>query len=109
MATAHRARELLLLLRAGATVRQVLGAVAAESGLVLAIGTALGLLVPAVALLAVRSALSEQLGVPVALVVPGWTIGLVVTGCVVLALAASVLPARLILRAGPGGAGPRVE
>ncbi|AVT31811.1 ABC transporter permease [Plantactinospora sp. BC1] len=109
MATAHRARELLLLLRAGATVRQVLGTVAAESGLVLAIGTALGLLVPAVALLAIRSALSEQLGVPVGLVVPGWTIGSVVAGCVVLALAASVLPARLILRAGPGGAGPRVE
>ncbi|GAA3771310.1 ABC transporter permease [Plantactinospora mayteni] len=110
MATAHRARELLVLLRSGATVRQVLGTVAAETGLVLAIGTALGLLVPTVALLAIRSALSEQFAVPVELVVPGSTIGLVVAGCAVLALVASVLPARLILRTGPGGgAGHRVE
>ncbi|MEN3615536.1 FtsX-like permease family protein [Plantactinospora sp. ZYX-F-223] len=109
MATAHRARELLVLLRSGATVRQVLATVAAESGLVLSIGTALGLLVSMVALLAIRSALSEQVGVPVELVVPGSTIGLLVAGCVVLAVAASVLPARLILRAGPGGGGYRVE
>ncbi|GIG92351.1 ABC transporter permease [Plantactinospora endophytica] len=109
MATAHRARELLVLLRSGATVRQVLATVAAESALVVAIGTALGLLVPLVALLAIRSALSEQFGVPVDVVVPGPTIGLVVTGCLVLALAASVLPARLVLRAGPGGGGHRVE
>ncbi|MEQ4302075.1 ABC transporter permease [Plantactinospora sp. B6F1] len=109
MATAHRAGELLVLLRSGATRRQVLGTVAAETGLVLTIGTALGLLVPLVALLAIRSALSEQFGVPVELVIPGSTIGPVLAGCVVLALAASVLPARLLLRAGPGGAGPRVE
>ncbi|MFY1693323.1 ABC transporter permease [Plantactinospora sp. WMMB782] len=110
MATAHRARELLVLLRSGATVRQVLGTVAAESALVVAIGTALGLLVSTVALLAIRSALGEQFGVPVELVVPAPTIALVVSGCLSLALAASVLPARLILRAGPGaGAGYRVE
>ncbi|MDG4788129.1 ABC transporter permease [Micromonospora sp. WMMD1102] len=110
MATVHRARELLVLLRSGATVRQVLGTVAAESALVVAIGTALGLLVSTVALLAIQSALGEQFGVPVELVVPAPTIGLVVSGCLLLALAASVLPARLILRAGPGaGAGYRVE
>jgi putative ABC transport system permease protein len=100
MATAHRTRDLLLLLRSGATIRQVLGTVAAESTLVVVIGTALGLLVPAVALLAIRSALSELVGVPVALVIPWSTIGVVVTGCLGLALAASVLPARLALRAG---------
>lgn len=103
MATAHRTRELLLLLRSGATVRQVLASVAAESALVVLIGTTVGLVVPAVALLAIRSALSEQVGVPVELVIPWATTGVVVGGCLVLALAASVAPARLALRAGPGG------
>ncbi|MFC6023366.1 ABC transporter permease [Plantactinospora solaniradicis] len=103
MATAHRTRELLLLLRSGATVRQVLASVAAESALVVVIGTTVGLVVPAVALLAIRSALSEQVGVPVDLVIPWPTMGVVVGGCLVLALVASVLPARMALRAGPGG------
>jgi putative ABC transport system permease protein len=103
MATAHRTRELLLLLRSGATVRQVLASVAAESTLVVLIGTTVGLVVPTIALLAIRSALSEQVGVPVDLVIPWPTMGVVVGGCLVLALAASVAPARLALRAGPGG------
>ncbi|MBE1489080.1 ABC transporter permease [Plantactinospora soyae] len=103
MATAHRTRDLLLLLRSGATVRQVLTSVAAESALVVLIGTTLGLVVPTVALLAIRSALSEQVGVPVDLVIPWPTIAAVVGGCLALALVASVLPARMALRAGPGG------
>ena len=103
MATGHRTRDFFVLLRAGATIRQVLGTVAAESVLVVGIGTVLGLLVPAVALPALRSALAEQAGAPVALVVPWSTIAAVLAVCLALALAASVLPARLALRVGPGG------
>ncbi|MCQ4213904.1 FtsX-like permease family protein [Streptomyces longispororuber] len=85
--------------RAGASPRQILGAVAAETAVVVALGTLLGCCAALPSLLGIRAGLSCTLGVPVALVVPWQPVVGAVAGCLALALAASVLPAR---RALPG-------
>ncbi|KUL22474.1 ABC transporter permease [Actinoplanes awajinensis subsp. mycoplanecinus] len=100
MAAQGRASDLRTVRLAGATRRQVSGYVAAESTLVVLIGTLLGGLVALGALLAIRAGLSEQVGAAVPLVVPWPVIGLVVGLCLLLALAASALPTRRMLRAG---------
>ncbi|GAA4603670.1 putative ABC transport system permease protein [Actinoplanes octamycinicus] len=94
MAAAGRAPDLRVIRLAGATRRQVTGYLAAESALVVAIGTMLGGLVAAGALLAVRAGLSEQTGAPVPLVLSWPVIAGVVGLCLLLGLLASVLPAR---------------
>jgi putative ABC transport system permease protein len=100
MATADRVRDFAVLRLSGATSRQVLTMVAAESVLVVGIGTLLGLAVALVALFGIKTGLSQQLGTTVSMTVP-WPVVLSVVGlCLVLALVASVLPARLALRAG---------
>ncbi|MFI6876935.1 FtsX-like permease family protein [Streptomyces sp. NPDC050400] len=99
MATADRRPDLRVLRLAGASPRQILGAVAAETAVVVALGTLLGCCAALPSLLGIRAGLSGTLGVPVALVVPWQPVVGAVAGCLALALAASVLPAR---RALPG-------
>ena len=69
MATSGRARDLAALALAGATRRQVLGAVGAEALLVVTVGAILGLLVAALNLLGMWSAL-RILSVPTSLELP---------------------------------------
>ncbi|GIH20567.1 FtsX-like permease family protein [Rugosimonospora africana] len=100
MATADRARDFTVLRLSGATTRQVLRIVAAESALAVGIGTVVGLTVAITALMAIRSGLSANLGTTVNLNLPWPTIVLSIGLCLFLALLSSVLPARLALRAG---------
>lgn len=105
-ATSDRVRDFRVLRLSGASRRQVQLAVAGETCCVVAIGAALGLAAAAPALLGMSRGLRENLGVPVEPVVAwSWVVGAVV-GCLLLGLAASVLPARRALRreAAPGPA-----
>ncbi|WP_243744930.1 ABC transporter permease [Streptomyces hainanensis] len=105
-ATSDRARDFRVLRLSGASRRQVLMAVAGETCCVVAIGAVLGLAAAAPALLGMGHGLGENLGVPVEPVVAWpWVVGSV-GGCLLVGLAASVLPARRVLRrAGVPGAG----
>lgn len=106
MSTADRLPDLRLLRLVGATPRQVLWTVAAETAFVVALGSVLGALTALPSLLGLRAGLSGTLGVPVRLVVPVTPVAAAVAGCLVLALAASVLPARAALaKAARVGAG----
>ncbi|GIF18406.1 putative ABC transport system permease protein [Actinoplanes tereljensis] len=98
MATARRAPDYRLLRLAGATPRQVLLAVAGESALVVVIGAVLGGAAALVALWGATAGLRSQTGTTLPLQVPWPTAAVAVTACLVLALAASVLPARADLR-----------
>ncbi|GAA3412188.1 ABC transporter permease [Streptosporangium vulgare] len=94
MATASRTRDLTALRLAGATNRQVLGVMAAESALVVAIGTALGTMVALPALLRMRAGLATSIGAPVPLVVPWPVILALVVACLLLAAVTSMLTVR---------------
>ncbi|WP_406079146.1 FtsX-like permease family protein [Micromonospora sp. NBC_00858] len=98
MAAAGRAADLRLVQLAGATRRQVVRLVAAESALVVLIGAVLGGSVAFAGLLSIRAGLAEQIGTPIDLVVPWPVIGGVVGLCLLLALAASVAPTWRLLR-----------
>jgi putative ABC transport system permease protein len=98
MAAEGRMPDLRVVRLAGATRRQVVGYVAAESVLVVAIGALLGGVVAFGALLSIRAGLSEEVGAPVDLVVPWAVVGGVIGLCLVLALLATVLPTRRALR-----------
>ncbi|WP_327351973.1 FtsX-like permease family protein [Streptomyces sp. NBC_01304] len=100
MATAGRAGDFQVLRRSGALPRQVLRTVAGETAFVVGLGTLLGGLVALPSLLGIRAGLSGTLGIPVELVVPWAPVLGAVGGCLVLALAASVLPARRAMRRG---------
>ncbi|MFG2076151.1 FtsX-like permease family protein [Nonomuraea maritima] len=91
---AGRARDLAVLRLAGATRRQVLGTVAAESALAVLLGTGLGLVVALPALLGMRGAFATAMNADVPLVVPWPLIAGVVAACLVLAAGATVLAAR---------------
>ncbi|GAB3852277.1 FtsX-like permease family protein [Micromonospora andamanensis] len=93
LATVTRSRDLRLLRLAGATRRQVLFTVAAESALVVAIGALLGGVAALLALLGSVGALAEQAGADVDLVVPWPAVAAVVALCLTLALLASIIPA----------------
>lgn len=95
MATSGRRRDFAVLRVAGATTGQVLRVVAAETGLVVGLGTALGVAVALPALLGVRSALAESIGGPVALRLPWPELLAVVGASTALALAASLVSAAL--------------
>ncbi|MFI7487957.1 FtsX-like permease family protein [Micromonospora echinaurantiaca] len=99
-AAAGRAADLRLIRLAGATRRQVLRLVAAESALVVALGALLGGAVAFAGLVSIRAGLAEQAGAPVDLVVPWPVVGGVVGLCLLLALAASVVSAWRLLRRG---------
>ncbi|HYN93361.1 MAG TPA: FtsX-like permease family protein, partial [Pilimelia sp.] len=94
IAGVQRRGDFRVLRLAGATGRQVAWVAAAEAAIVVAVGAVLGGAVAFVALVSVRTGLSEQVGAPVDLVIPWPTIGGVVAACLVLAVAASVLPTR---------------
>ncbi|WP_412538929.1 ABC transporter permease [Longispora sp. K20-0274] len=98
MATAGRRRDFAVLRLSGGTVGQVLRVVATEALMVVGIGAALGLGVAVAALVGVRTGLAQALGAPVALLIPWGSVGAIVGACLLLALAASVLPAGLALR-----------
>ncbi|MFJ6619384.1 FtsX-like permease family protein [Kitasatospora sp. NPDC091335] len=98
MATAQRAPDFAVLRLSGATRRQVLRMVAAESTLVVGIGAALGLLIAVVTLAGIRSGLSARLGTRVDLALPWSTMALTTGVCLLLALLAGVLPAWSALR-----------
>ncbi|MEU4676230.1 ABC transporter permease [Micromonospora sp. NPDC023737] len=98
MAVAGRARDLRLIRLVGATRRQVVRLVAAESALVVLVGAVLGGAVALVGLLSLRAGLAEQVGAPVDLVVPWSVVGGVVGLCLLLALASSAIPAWRLLR-----------
>ncbi|WP_436535147.1 FtsX-like permease family protein [Actinoplanes sp. HUAS TT8] len=108
MAAEGRASDLRVIRLAGATRRQVTSYVAAESALVVAIGAVLGGLVAFGALLAVRAGLIEQTGAAVPLVVPWPVVAGVIGLCLLLALAAGVLPTRRMLAA-PALRAPQVD
>ncbi|MEU8184793.1 ABC transporter permease [Micromonospora sp. NPDC049047] len=101
LAAKGRAADLRLIRLAGATRRQVIWLVTAESALVVLIGALLGGGVAFVGLLSIRAGLAEQVGAPVDLVVP-WS---VITGavglCLLLAVLASMLPTWRLLRHRP--------
>lgn len=93
MSAVHRARDFAVLRLAGATRRQVVWAAAAESALVVAIGTLLGAAVAMAALVSIREGLREQVRVPVDLVLPWPVIGGVIGLCLLLAVLSSATPA----------------
>ncbi|MFC9680318.1 FtsX-like permease family protein [Streptomyces sp. NPDC056948] len=97
-ATAGRTRDFRVLRLSGATPRQVLLTLAAETCCVVTLGGALGLVVAVPALFGTAHGLREELGLPVELAVAWpWVAG-VITGCLLVATAATVLPARAALR-----------
>jgi putative ABC transport system permease protein len=97
-ATAGRVRDFRVLRLSGATPRQVLLALAAETCCLVTLGAALGLAAAAPALFGTVHGLREELGLPVELSLAWpWLTG-VVTGCLLLGTAATVLPAHVALR-----------
>ncbi|MEU3732053.1 ABC transporter permease [Streptomyces sp. NPDC033538] len=97
-ATTGRVRDLRVLRLTGATSRQILRALAAETCCVVALGAALGLAVAAPALLGTVHGLREEAGLPVEPQVAWpWLAG-TVAACLLLGSAATVLPARAALR-----------
>ncbi|MCF2128461.1 ABC transporter permease [Strepomyces sp. STD 3.1] len=97
MATAGRGRELAVLRLAGATRRQVLRVVGAESLLVVAVGALLGLAVAGLNLAGMWGAL-RLLSVDTTIELPWAALGGVAACCAVLAVVASVVPAGLAIR-----------
>ncbi|MBO2451833.1 FtsX-like permease family protein [Actinomadura barringtoniae] len=98
MAAAARVRDQAVLRLAGATRRQVLRVVAAEALLVVAIGVVLATQVSALCVGGVVAGLAGLTG-RFSVAVPWSPVGGVVAACAVIALAASVLPARAAMRA----------
>lgn len=100
MATNDRARDLATLRLAGATPGQVLRMIAVEAVLVTGIGV---ILASAVATATVAGVLRTvgQLSSSTQVVVPWGTVGAIALACLVTAVAASVIPAALLLRRRP--------
>ncbi|MEU6374277.1 FtsX-like permease family protein [Streptomyces sp. NPDC046909] len=96
-ATSDRKREFASLRLAGATTGQVLRLVAAESLLVVAIGAVLGLLVTALNLTTLWSALALQ-SVRSPIRLPWPELAATTTACALLAVVSAVLPAAVALR-----------
>ncbi|MEJ3744457.1 FtsX-like permease family protein [Actinomycetes bacterium KLBMP 9797] len=93
MSAVHRVRDFAVLRLAGATRRQMAWTAAAESAVVVAIGTLLGGAVAVAALVSIRAGLSAQVRAPVDLVVPWPVVGGAVGLCLLLAVLAAALPA----------------
>ncbi|MBE8473909.1 ABC transporter permease [Streptomyces justiciae] len=102
MATSDRTRELTALRLAGATRTQVLRLVALESLTVVAAGAVLGLLLTALNLTGIWTALGLQ-SVRSPIHVPWPELGATTAACAVLAVVAAVIPAGLALRGPAGG------
>jgi putative ABC transport system permease protein len=95
MSAAHRTRDTVALRLAGATRRQVAWTAAVESAVAVAIGTLLGGAVATASLISIREGLRAQAGAPVDLVVPWPVVGGVTGLCLLLAVLAAAIPARL--------------
>lgn len=107
MATSDRIRDLAVLRLTGATKAQVVGLVAAEALMVVAVGTVLGGAVAGLNLLGVKGAL-ELLSVSSSVIVPWAGLGAVAAASAVLATVSAVLPALAAMRTRPvGTAGAR--
>ncbi|MFJ4567777.1 ABC transporter permease [Streptomyces caelestis] len=100
MATSDRARDLALLRLAGATRRQVLRLTGAEALTVVAAGALLGLLVAAVNLAGMASALA-LLSAPATIQLPWQALGTTTAVCAFLAVTSALVPAALALRRRP--------
>ncbi|MEV6049436.1 FtsX-like permease family protein [Streptomyces sp. NPDC052107] len=97
MATSDRVRDLAVLRLAGATRWQVLRLVGAEALMVVAVGAVLGLIVAALNLAGMWSALGV-LSVWTTIELPWTAIGVAVGACALLAVVSSVAPASVALR-----------
>jgi putative ABC transport system permease protein len=100
MAAGLRVRDVALLRLVGATGQQVLRMFMWETLMTITVGVVLGTFAAVVSIAGVVSALSTTNPAAV-LSVPLLEVLLVVAGCVAIALAASLIPARLALRARP--------
>ncbi|WP_171074194.1 FtsX-like permease family protein [Nonomuraea basaltis] len=98
MATTNRTTDLRVLRLSGATTGQVLRTVALESTLVVAIGALLGIAVAVTALVGITTGLTNMIGMTVGMILPWPIIGAVIGICLLLAVAASVIPARTALQ-----------
>jgi len=97
MTVADRRRELALLRLAGATRRQVLGAVLAETLMCVATGTVVGLLATALSIGGSWAALRRLIGPAMPLTVPWLVLATLIGGCVLVAALAAGLPTSLAL------------
>ncbi|MFH8494018.1 FtsX-like permease family protein [Streptomyces coeruleorubidus] len=100
MATSDRARDLAVLRLAGATRWQVLRLTGAEALTVVAAGALLGLLVAAVNLAGMASALA-LLSAPATIELPWQALGTTTAVCALLATTSALVPAALALRRRP--------
>ncbi|GAA2648345.1 FtsX-like permease family protein [Nonomuraea recticatena] len=98
MATADRTADLRVLRMSGATTGQVLRTVALASTLVVAIGALLGIVVAVTALVGITAGLTNMIGMTVGMILPWPVIGAVIGIYLLLAVAASLIPARAALR-----------
>jgi putative ABC transport system permease protein len=97
MTVADRRHELALLRLAGATRRQVLGTVLAETLMCVAAGAAVGLLATAVSIGGSWAVLRQLIGPAMPLVVPWVVLAALIGVCVVIAMLAAGLPTGLTL------------
>lgn len=97
MTVADRRPELALLRLAGATRRQVLGTVLAETLMCVAAGAAVGLLATAVSIGGSWAVLRQLIGPAMPLVVPWAVLAALIGVCVVIAMLAAGLPTGLTL------------
>lgn len=100
MSTSERRRDFATLQLAGAHRGQVLRMVALEAVCVVALGALLGLAAAGGVLLALHSALIRFISDP-PIVLPWEPMAGIIAVCMVLALVASVIPARLVMRTRP--------
>lgn len=100
MTIGDRAGELAVLRLSGATRPQVLQMLATEAGLITAAGTVLAAVVTAVTVISVRGGLAG-LAPSVPVVIPWRVAGAISAGCLLIALAATLLPAAAALRRRP--------
>jgi putative ABC transport system permease protein len=97
MAASERSRDLAVLRLAGATVGQTMRALTWETLIVLTVGVGIGAAAAAASVAGIHGALG-RLTDAARVVVPWGRVAGVVAACVVVALLASLLPARLVLR-----------
>ncbi|MGD0561145.1 MAG: FtsX-like permease family protein [Streptosporangiaceae bacterium] len=97
MTVADRRRELALLRLAGATRRQVLGTVLAETLMCVTTGAVVGLLATAVSIGGSWAVLRRLIGPAMPLIVPWAVLAALLGACVVVAVLATGLPAGLAL------------
>ncbi|UYM07624.1 ABC transporter permease [Solicola gregarius] len=94
MATGERRSDFGVLRMVGATGRQIRRYVGVEAVIVVLIGSVLGIVVAVPALYGIAAGLGDDLGFDVAVAMDWRAVAAVVAGCLTIAVAAGVLPAR---------------